>query len=58
MAFGDNLKMWSGKMLLDTKWRDDFESGNTDVFHLNLSGLHRITDICINRDDADLDSDW
>ena len=58
VAFGDNRGMWTGTKLLDTKWKNDFERGRCDVFYLNLSGLDRITDMCIGRGDNHPKDDW
>ena len=49
---------WCEERLIDTKWKDDFERGNVDVFHVEFPELGRIQEICIRRDHTRKSDAW
>lgn len=58
MALGDENGTWSGESRIDTRLKNDFESGNTDVFDMELPGMARITELAIRRDDTGILDSW
>eukprot|EP00794_Sanderia_malayensis_P003702 gene3702-4222_t len=59
IALVDEKGRKSRDVLLDCKWRDDFEKGSTDVFKIrNIPQLEKISRIEIWRDNKGLNDDW
>ena len=56
----DGTGLASRDKILDCRWRDDFESGATDVFYLrdDMKELARINRIEIWRDNSGIGSSW
>lgn len=58
VCMADENRIWSEEWLLDTKWRDDFERGQTDMFYVEAPGLQAIQDISVRRDKTFSFDDW
>ena len=54
----DEAGVWSEERLIDTKWKNDFECGNEDVFHVEFPNLGRIQELCIRRDHTFKNDAW
>lgn len=49
---------WSKESVMDAKFRNDFEQGKLDVFHLDCPGLGKVQEICIRRDHTQANDLW
>ena len=54
----DEAGKWCEEQPLNTKWKNDFERGNVDVYHVEYPELGKITDICIRRDETSANDSW
>lgn len=54
----DESGKWCDEQPLNTKWKDDFERGNIDVYHVEFPQLGKISEICIRRDETSSSDSW
>jgi len=58
MTLEDEDATLSSETLLDTTWKDDFESGSTDLFYITAPDVNKISRIHIRRDETAANDAW
>lgn len=58
MSFTDEAGKSNEEIDITTIWKNDFKKGKVEKFHLDLTGMGKLTDICIRRDDTGQGDSW